>query len=237
MNALLICDSPEESALLAFLAQEAGLTSQSRSELEGAMTSYGEHPADLIVVASRELPIADQVRRVRQEATAYLAVIAEGVREDEVCKSYELGADLVVVRPYSARLVLQQLRALVRRSQGTVLSILPNMRIGELALNPTARTAQVGRRHARRLTQLEFRLLYTLMLHNGHVVPTETIVERVWGYEGDGSAQLVRGLVRRLRTKIEEDPRKPRFVLSVPGVGYRLDTPQPAWLDTQDVPV
>lgn len=73
------------------------------------------------------------------------------------------------------------------------------------------------------LTHLEFRLLYTLMIHRGQVLPTETIVEQVWGYTGQGDKELVRGLVRRLRTKVEPDPGKPRYILTVAGVGYSFN--------------
>ena len=72
------------------------------------------------------------------------------------------------------------------------------------------------------MTHLEFRLLYTLMMHRGQTLPTAALVERVWGYEGEGSPELVRGLISRLRAKIEHNPKSPRLVLTVPGVGYCL---------------
>ena len=75
---------------------------------------------------------------------------------------------------------------------------------------------------SRRLTQLEFRLLYVLMVNQEQVIPVDVIVERVWGYTGQGSRELVRGLVSRLRRKIEPDVRQPRFIQNVPGVGYRF---------------
>jgi DNA-binding response OmpR family regulator len=75
---------------------------------------------------------------------------------------------------------------------------------------------------ARRLTQLEFRLLYVLMVNRGQVIPVDVIVERVWGYTGQGSRDLVRGLVSRLRRKIEPNQGEPRFIQNVPGVGYRF---------------
>jgi DNA-binding response OmpR family regulator len=67
---------------------------------------------------------------------------------------------------------------------------------------------------------LEFRLLYTLLINRNQIVPTETIVERVWGYSGRGDRDLVRGLVSRLRVKVEGDPHKPQYILTEPGIGY-----------------
>jgi two-component system response regulator RegX3 len=65
------------------------------------------------------------------------------------------------------------------------------------------------------------------MTHRGQALTTETIVEWVWGYSGRGDKELVRGLVRRLRAKAEPEPGAPRYILTVPGVGYSFD-PQEA---------
>jgi DNA-binding response OmpR family regulator len=87
-------------------------------------------------------------------------------------------------------------------------------------LDPSIRTVKVGDNQEKRLTQLEFRLLYTLMTNVGQIIPTEQIVEHVWGYSGEGNRDLVRGLVQRLRAKIEPVSGKPRYVLTEPGIGY-----------------
>jgi DNA-binding response OmpR family regulator len=100
---------------------------------------------------------------------------------------------------------------------------LPTLSLAGLTLDPATRTVQISGLPSRRLTHLEFRLLYTLMIHRGQVLPTETIVEQVWGYSGQGDRDLVRGLVRRLRAKVEPDPSSPRYVLTVPGVGYSFN--------------
>jgi DNA-binding response OmpR family regulator len=99
------------------------------------------------------------------------------------------------------------------------------LRVGEVSLNPGTRAVQVGVRPPRRLTPLEFRLLYTLMAYRGQTVPTQTLIERVWGYEGEGSPDLARGVVSRLRSKIEERRDEPRYILTIPGIGYVLAVP------------
>ena len=78
----------------------------------------------------------------------------------------------------------------------------------------------LGDNQEKRLTQLEFRLLYTLMTNVGQIIPTDQIVEHVWGYSGEGNRELVRGLVQRLRSKVEPVPRKPEYILTEPGIGY-----------------
>ncbi len=76
-----------------------------------------------------------------------------------------------------------------------------------------------GQAHTR-LTPLEFRLLQHLMAHPGQVLPSEQLIEHVWGYEGTGDRVLLKQLVRRLRRKIEPDPANPRYIETIPNVGY-----------------
>ncbi|MGB2964561.1 MAG: helix-turn-helix domain-containing protein [Anaerolineales bacterium] len=82
---------------------------------------------------------------------------------------------------------------------------------------------QVGERNPVRLTHLEFRLLYTLITNPGQVIPTENLVEYIWGYSGEGNRDLVQGLVQRLRSKIEPDPRNPTYIINSPGIGYLFE--------------
>src|SRR3989304_2079963 len=91
----------------------------------------------------------------------------------------------------------------------------------ELHLDPSTRSVTVSGQE-RRLTQLEFRLLYVLMTHRGQVIPTEVLVERIWGYTGEGSRELVRGLVSRLRHKIGDSPDQPGLLETLPGEGGRF---------------
>jgi DNA-binding response OmpR family regulator len=121
--------------------------------------------------------------------------------------------------------MISQLRALMRRAMGVSVFNLPNFTVGDLILDPSVRTVQVKDQPATHLTRLEFRLLYTLMVHRGQVLSTEALVERVWRYSGRGDRDLVRGLVKRLRAKIEPDSAHPIYILTIPGVGYKLQEP------------
>ena len=97
---------------------------------------------------------------------------------------------------------------------------MPTLRYEDVQLDPASRTVRVGEGRPQRLSQLEFRLLHTLMVHRRQVLPTETIVEHVWGYSGEGDRSLVRGLVNRLRMKIESNPNNPQYIRTVSRVGY-----------------
>jgi len=220
MYALLVAEDPDEAAVLSLVLQRAGLAVTSSNDLERAMQSWAERPADINLVALRPNDPLAQVQRVRAETEAALVLIVEPIEEHERCALLENGADLLVIRPFSARLLIAQVRALLRRTGSVPLFSLPTLSLGGLTLDPATRMIQLEGRSPRRLTHLEFRLLYTLMIHRDQVLPTDTIVERVWGYSGEGDRDLVRGLISRLRAKVEVDPRNPQYILTVAGIGY-----------------
>jgi len=220
MYALLIAKNADEKAVLSLVLQRAGLAVTSANDLDRALRTWSDRPADLILLALGESDLAADIRRVRGETTVSIIAVADPVSEERHCEFLAAGADLIIFRPFSARLLVAQVRALLRRAGGVPLFSLPTLAIRGLTLDPTTRAVQVAGHPPRRLTHLEFRLLYTLMIHRGQVLPTDTIVEQVWGYSGRGDKELVRGLVRRLRAKVEPEPHDPHYVLTVPGVGY-----------------
>ncbi len=222
MQALLICDDPDETAVLALALQRVGLTLATAQGIERAARMFAEQPPDALLIAVRSGRPADLVRRFRRDTEAPIVIVSSSSNEDVLGQALEAGADLVVSRPYSARLLILQLRALLRRTKNTALLSLPALSVGDLTLDISARTVTVAGRPAVRLTPLEFRLLHALAVHRGQTVPAAALIERVWGYEGEGNVELVRGIISRLRAKVEEDARDPRRILTAPGLGYML---------------
>jgi DNA-binding response OmpR family regulator len=222
MYAMLLAENPDERAVLSLVLQRAGLAVTAAQELERAMKTWLDRPADLVVLALSEDPLAE-VRRTRTETPVPLVVVVNRIEEGYHYSLLDAGADLVISRPFSARLLIAQVQALMRRAGTVPLFSLPSLSQAGLTLDAANRTVEVQGHRSRRLTHLEFRLLYTLMTHRGQVMPAEVIVERVWGYSGRGDKELVRGLVSRLRSKVEPQPRSPRYIRTVPGVGYCFD--------------
>ncbi len=134
----------------------------------------------------------------------------------------DAGVDIIFYRPVSPRVLRAQVRALMRRASGIPLKTLPSLTAGPITLDPSTRAVEVTNLDPRRLTHLEFRLLYTLMMHQGQVLSAEQLVEQVWGYSGDKDRELARSLVRRLRSKLEPDPKNPQYLVTIPGIGYVL---------------
>jgi DNA-binding response OmpR family regulator len=216
----MLVQDPDESAVLTLVLQRVGCSVRAAKTMDDLNRIWSDQPIDLVLLVGPTPSLGMEVRQIRAQAAAPIVVVTEKLGETDQIGLYEDGVDLAVSRPYSARLLIAQLRALLRRSAGTRIFSLPELTQGAVSLDPTARTVQVDGDEPQRLTQLEFRLMYTLMLSPGHVIPSEQLVEHVWGYTGEGDRTLVRGLVKRLRGKVEADPGQPRHILTEPGVGY-----------------
>jgi len=223
MYALLIAADPDDSAIFSLILQRAGLAVTVSRELERAMKSWPDRPADLILI-SLDAPAPEaQVQRIRREAQVPLLLTVHSNDPYLQAELLDLGADLVIPPTYTPKLLLAQISVLMRRSGSVPVFSLPTLNAPDLSLDPSTRAVQVEGKASQRLTHLEFRLLYTLMVNRNRVIPSETIVERVWGYSDRGDRDLVRGLVNRLRSKIEIDPREPRYILTMPGIGYQFN--------------
>lgn len=220
MRALLLAQDPDESAVMALVLQRAGMALSRSVNFDAAITALPEQPADLVVLAIEGTPRLEQIRHLRGLTDVPLVIIVDNIPEGTHVALLDAGTDLVISRPFSARLLVAQLRVLARRATGLPVFTLPTLRIEDLTLDPATRSVQIGDASPKRLTHLEFRLLYTLMIHREQVVPTETLVEHVWGYAGESDRELVRGLVSRLRAKVEPDPRHPCYIVNVAGIGY-----------------
>jgi two-component system alkaline phosphatase synthesis response regulator PhoP len=97
---------------------------------------------------------------------------------------------------------------------------------GDLKLDPQWRSVYIGDR-AIRLTGIEFKLLYELVLHEGQVLTHQILTDRVWGYEGVDDGSLLKGHIRNLRRKLDDDSNNPTYIHTVPGIGYTFRRRQP----------
>lgn len=222
MEALLFSTHPDESAVLSVILQQAGFTVRSIRDLSKAMEQWPQQPFELIMIVLEEArpETVGKMKQIRAHTVVPIVVIVDTLPEDKKILLVEAGVDLIAEKPYGVRYLQSQIKALLRRSVGLPFFSLPILSKGNLLLNPANRSVAVGDNPPKRLTQLEFRLLFLLMNHVDQIIPTETIVEHVWGYAGEGNRELVRGLVQRLRSKIEPEPHQPRYIMTESGIGY-----------------
>jgi DNA-binding response OmpR family regulator len=225
MRAFIYSSHLDEAAVLQVVAQQAGFEPTLTRNLEGLIENWPDRPADFLLLSFGEEQgrLPETIDRFRSQSLIPIVLIVDRLPEDLQVKLLEAGADLVVERPFYPRFLIAQIRALMRRSAGLPFFSLPILSQSGVMIDPSARTIQVNDGEVKRLTQLEFRLLFTLMTHAGRVLPTETLVEYVWGYSGEGNRGLVRGLVQRLRAKVEPDPANPSYIITEPGLGYSFD--------------
>ena len=137
----------------------------------------------------------------------------------------ELGADDYLTKPFSLRELTARIRAVLRRAEKSAAATSALLRVGELTLDRGSRLISVEGSTIE-LTPSEFDLLATLMASPGRVFSRLELLDKLQGDAYEGYERTIDVHIRNLRTKIEPDPRNPRYVLTVYGIGYRLAADQ-----------
>ena len=188
-----------------------------RAEIEAR-----SHKPDLLMV-DLGLPDGDGlaiIRRVRAWSPVPIVVLSARTMEEQKIAALDAGADDYVTKPFSAPELLARVRAALRRSaRGDAQA--PFLKLGAFELDLAKRDARgpAGEVH---LTPLEYRVLDCLVRHLGSIVTRAQLIREVWGPGRIDDSRSLRVCVRNLRGKLEPDPKKPRYLLTEAGLGYRL---------------
>lgn len=180
------------------------------------------HKPDLLLV-DLGLPDGeglDLIPRVRAWSPMPIIVLSARAAEDQKIAALDAGADDYVTKPFSAPELLARVRVALRRGAGIEARRAP-LRFGALRVDLASRRASgpAGELH---LTPLEYRLLECLARQGGMVVRQRQLLCEVWGPDRVEDARSLRVFISSLRSKLEIDPRRPRHLLTEPGIGYRL---------------
>jgi DNA-binding response OmpR family regulator len=165
-------------------------------------------------------------RRIR-ERPPYVPILMLTARSSETDRvvGLEVGADDYVTKPFSIRELLARVKAMFRRAEQLGRSsagpAAARIEAGKLVIDPERRTVTLGGTPVD-LTAKEFDLLLYFASHPGRVFTRSQLLDAVWGYGHDGYEHTVNSHINRLRAKIEQDPARPRYVLTVWGVGYKF---------------
>jgi len=161
-------------------------------------------------------------RTLRRTSAVPIVMVTARNDTHDIVAGLEAGADDYLTKPFAAKELSARIRALLRRIRPST-TRRSHMVFGELELSPEeGKVTRSGEEI--HLTKTEFRLLCELAENAGKVFSRENLLDRVWGYDYFGDGRLVDVHIRRLRTKIEADPANPRYVVTVRGLGYRLET-------------
>jgi len=222
MTAVLVIEDDDRIRLALMLAlQDEGYTAYGAASAEEGLRLHRSQPVDNILV-DLMLPGLDGfecIRQVRRDDDVPIVVISARDDTHDIVAALEAGADDYVVKPVAIKELSARLRAVRRRVRAANFQV-PVLTFGDLEISPEAgEVRRAGQPVA--VTRTEFRLLCELAEHAGRVLSRQQLLQRVWGYDR-GDERLVDVHVGRLRQKIEADPARPRHLVTLRGLGYKL---------------
>ncbi|CAM3349264.1 response regulator transcription factor [Nocardioides dubius] len=221
---LVVEDEESYSDALAYLLRKEGFEVAVANTGPDALTEFDRSGADIVLLDLMlpGLPGTEVCRQIRQ--TSSVPVIMVSAKDDEVDKvvGLELGADDYVTKPYSPRELVARIRAVLRRG-----GFEDTPEEGALEAGPVRMDVE---RHVvtvdgveQRLPLKEFELLEMFLRNPGRVLTRGQLIDRVWGSDYVGDTKTLDVHVKRLRAKLEPDPATPKFLVTVRGLGYKLD--------------
>jgi DNA-binding response OmpR family regulator len=221
---LVVDDAAEFRELVAAVLRQEGFVVEAAVDGPAALDAARASAPD-VVVLDIGLPGMDGVevcRRLRTFSDAYVVMLTG--RDEEVDKliGLSVGADDYVTKPFSARELVARVRAMLRRPRGVPVRR-PVRRLGPLEVDADAREVRVGGQVVE-LTRIEFDLLDVLSARPRTAFTRSQLLEEVWGPNWFGDDHVVDVHISKLRQKLGEDAHAPRYLRTVRGVGYRLDT-------------
>lgn len=222
---LIIDDDTDLLHLAGLLFKKAGAQIfTARDGLEGISKLFTCNPHLIILDVMMPGPNGFEVcQRIRQVSNAPIIMLTALNHEQEMLRGLESGADDFLSKPFNADILIARARTVLRRSaSGTTPSSYYEFNNGHLSIDIEKHHVLVNEKRVK-LTPIEFRLLVFLARNAGKVLSFNHILSNVWGDEYKGSMDYVHVYVSHLRNKIEEDAKKPRYILTVHGVGYMFE--------------
>lgn len=202
--------------------EDEGWTVDEAENGEEALARFAQAPTDVVLIDIM-LPDIDGFEVCRAiRRTSDVPIVMVTARDDthDVVAGLEAGADDYLTKPFAPKELSARIRALLRRVR-TENHAGPTLRFGDLEVIPDQGVVKRAGEEVH-LTKTEFKLLVELASSPGKVFSRETLLDSVWGYDYFADGRLVDVHVRRLRTKVETDPANPRHVVTVRGLGYKL---------------
>lgn len=225
---LLVEDETSISDPLAFLLEREGYQVQVVADGAEAVRAFPDSNADLVLLDLMlpGLPGTEVCRSIRAKSSVPIIMLTAKDSEIDIVVGLELGADDYITKPYSTRELLARLRAALRRTEVDSQQdddLYEDGVIEEhgVRLNTERHTVTV-RGEEITMPLREFELLELLMRHTGRVLTRGQLIDRVWGTDYYGDTKTLDVHIKRVRSRIEEEPKEPKLVTTVRGVGYRF---------------
>lgn len=189
---------------------------------EDAIAQFSHQPADVVLIDIMLPGIDgfDVCRAIRRVSDVPIVMVTARADTHDVVAGLEAGADDYLTKPFVPKELSARIRALLRRARAADTGV-TRMRFADIEIVPQEGLVTKDGEQVH-LTKTEFRLLVELAANAGRVFSREALLEKVWGHDYFGDGRLVDVHIRRLRTKVESDPADPRYVVTVRGLGYKL---------------
>ena len=219
---LVVDDEPKIATLARDYLEHAGFAVLTAGDGLSALTTIRQRRPDLVVLdlGLPGLDGLDLTRELRRDSTIPIVMLT--ARDDELDKllGLELGADDYLTKPFSPRELVARVRAVLRRADRP-LDAAETIRAGDVVLDLPRMRTEVGGT-AIELTPTEFQLLATLAARPGRIFTRSQLLDALHGVAFETYERAIDSHIKNLRRKLEPDPRRPRYVLTVYGVGYRF---------------
>jgi two-component system response regulator RegX3 len=222
---LLVEDEPDLADPLAYLLRREGYEVEIAEDGPGALTAFRERGADVVLLDLMlpGMPGTEVCRQIRSTSAVPIIMVTAKDSEVDIVVGLELGADDYVTKPYSSRELLARMRAVLRRVVQADSEL--DERVldgGRVSLDIDRHTVTVAGQQIN-MPLKEFELLEVLLRNAGRVLTRGQLIDRIWGADYVGDTKTLDVHVTRLRAKIEADPRAPQLLLTVRGLGYKLE--------------
>jgi DNA-binding response OmpR family regulator len=225
---ILVVDDAESlrTMVKSYLTQEGYRVVTAANGREALFVARQERP-DLILLdlMMPELGGFEFISAHSRDGDAPVIILTAKIEESDKVLGLELGADDYLTKPFSLRELTARIRAVLRRAEKSAAASSALLRVGELMLDRDSRLVAAGGNTVE-LTPSEFDLLATMMASPGRVFSRLDLLDKLQGDTYEGYERTIDVHIRNLRTKIEADPRNPRYVQTVYGIGYRLAADQ-----------
>ena len=222
MKILVVDDDRVLADVVAFTLRREGFEVIQAYDGAAGLRRWADDQPDLLIldVNMPKMDGFEVCRRIRAQANTPIILLTVRGEDDDVVSGLEIGADDYVVKPFSPRQLAARVKAIIRRAGGQPMPVA--FQVGDLKFVPGKREVILGSEgDPVSLTPLENQLLECLAVNAGQVLTFDTIIDHVWGPAG-ADRDMLRQLVRRLRSKIEPNPSEPSYIQTVPGLGYGL---------------
>jgi DNA-binding response OmpR family regulator len=223
MRILLVERDAELASLLAFVLDQGGHDSSLAVDRAGALQLLQLEGPDLALLAqgAPEPDALELCREIRRRSELPIMVLSPHDREDDLVAAFDAGADDYLRKPFSPRVLLARVTALLRRLQPVAPTV---VKAAQVTLDLNEQTLQVGTGPPVHLTPHEFGALRLLIGTPGRTVTAERLLMQLWGSSSRRNQHMLKQLIYRLRQKVEADPATPRLIITTPHAGYRLVT-------------